>query len=323
MNDGDAHLSRRRNGRLVACNPCRSRKVACDHSRPICTRCIRRRQGNRCIYPEPEHAPGPASRRGSQIRAIDSVSPDPDELPTVSVQSQSNILSSHAGPAGFVRFATYSTVFVETQNSLSLLGVSIAEDVEAEIQARQQPQNISFKDLPLPIRESCLFVLRCLPGQSNAQIKFGNNVTLPGSWDNVAVELIVQSLQQTFHQLLNRGEEGLEAMATILCNNTARQFNIHHDNPREWLGQFCGANLRWESLGLLWANLARVSDILDTLYAQSVDWARYDHSLDTVQACLGYSIDICRFLTAGNELLLDLLRMKSTLDTIVAGVGSK
>lgn len=42
--------ARRRNGRLQACEPCRKRKVSCDHAFPACRRC--RTQGNPdgCIY---------------------------------------------------------------------------------------------------------------------------------------------------------------------------------------------------------------------------------------------------------------------------------
>ncbi|KAL7919118.1 N-terminal binuclear Zn cluster-containing/DNA binding domain-containing protein [Trichoderma austrokoningii] len=41
---------RRPNGRMQACDPCRSRKVACDHQQPICRRCIGRGQEDECVY---------------------------------------------------------------------------------------------------------------------------------------------------------------------------------------------------------------------------------------------------------------------------------
>jgi hypothetical protein len=240
------------------------------------------------------------------------------------VQSPPISLPSHTGDSGFVGFGTYSTAIQEAQDSLALLGVSIPEDVESDLRANQRPQPISFTDLPLPLQESCLFVLRCLPGQRNAQIRFVQDPSRTNkSWNYVACELIAQSLQQTFGQLLERGEAGLEAVATILCNNTAQPFRDIYDDPRDWLGQFCGANLRWESLGLLWANMARISDIVEALHRQSVEWLSGKVDFALAQFCLGYCIDTSRFLTGGNDLLLDLARRKTTLDSIVSGDGSK
>ncbi|KAL7948702.1 N-terminal binuclear Zn cluster-containing/DNA binding domain-containing protein [Trichoderma barbatum] len=43
-------LLHRPNGRLVACDNCRSRKVACDHRQPVCKRCIDRGQEAECVY---------------------------------------------------------------------------------------------------------------------------------------------------------------------------------------------------------------------------------------------------------------------------------
>ncbi|KAI0389661.1 hypothetical protein F5Y17DRAFT_111397 [Xylariaceae sp. FL0594] len=43
-------ILRRPNGRPQACEPCRKRKVACDHAHPICNRCRKRRQTAECVY---------------------------------------------------------------------------------------------------------------------------------------------------------------------------------------------------------------------------------------------------------------------------------
>ncbi|TLS20955.1 uncharacterized protein PpBr36_10798 [Pyricularia pennisetigena] len=43
-------VPRRRNGRQQACEPCRKRKLACDHSLPTCSRCRRRNAENGCVY---------------------------------------------------------------------------------------------------------------------------------------------------------------------------------------------------------------------------------------------------------------------------------
>lgn len=43
-------LSTTRNGRLQACEPCRKRKLACDHMIPVCSRCQKREQTSDCVY---------------------------------------------------------------------------------------------------------------------------------------------------------------------------------------------------------------------------------------------------------------------------------
>ncbi|KAH8697906.1 hypothetical protein BGW36DRAFT_379643 [Talaromyces proteolyticus] len=42
--------SKRRNGQLSSCEPCRKAKLRCDHATPICGRCIQRQQADMCIY---------------------------------------------------------------------------------------------------------------------------------------------------------------------------------------------------------------------------------------------------------------------------------
>lgn len=43
-------IPRLRNGRLQACDPCRSRKVACDNRLPVCRRCLDRNLDRDCVY---------------------------------------------------------------------------------------------------------------------------------------------------------------------------------------------------------------------------------------------------------------------------------
>lgn len=41
---------KRRNGQLPSCEPCRKSKLGCDHTRPICNRCVRRGRTEECFY---------------------------------------------------------------------------------------------------------------------------------------------------------------------------------------------------------------------------------------------------------------------------------
>lgn len=43
-------MLRRKNGRPSSCEPCRIAKLRCDHTRPVCGRCARKRDPNACVY---------------------------------------------------------------------------------------------------------------------------------------------------------------------------------------------------------------------------------------------------------------------------------
>lgn len=55
------HVMHRRNGQFASCEPCRVGKLRCDHGRPVCARCTRRKLESRCYY-----HPAPLSRRTRQ-----------------------------------------------------------------------------------------------------------------------------------------------------------------------------------------------------------------------------------------------------------------
>ncbi|KZL87499.1 fungal specific transcription factor [Colletotrichum incanum] len=75
----------RKNGRPQACEPCRKRKVACDHAQPICNRCRKsKRSGEVCEYilgdsPASRETPRQTrpreSRRGSRPPSLPSTAP--------------------------------------------------------------------------------------------------------------------------------------------------------------------------------------------------------------------------------------------------------
>ncbi|KAL4955817.1 hypothetical protein BDW69DRAFT_204101 [Aspergillus filifer] len=50
----------RRNGQLSSCEPCRKSKLRCDHTSPVCGRCLRNDHAERCVYhPAPLTQPRP------------------------------------------------------------------------------------------------------------------------------------------------------------------------------------------------------------------------------------------------------------------------
>ncbi|KAH6884230.1 hypothetical protein B0T10DRAFT_366071, partial [Thelonectria olida] len=230
------------------------------------------------------------------------------------------------GP-GYLGFTSHSTVFEETRHSLSLLHGPDSDQIEASVASSSPQDGISFRDLPPTIRAACLYVLQHLPGQPDEQMTFTDgldNSHEPEGWMHIAVANIVRSLQVKFGARLAEGDAHLEHMAEQICTNTARPLRDIHTDPREWLDQFCSPDtVRWESLGLLWAYLERISDALDALQSgQHLAWVPGRRSPETTLKCLGCCVDISRHLNEANYLLLDICRRKSVLESIIAGDAS-
>ncbi|QIX00999.1 hypothetical protein AMS68_006516 [Peltaster fructicola] len=73
----------RKNGKPASCEPCRKAKVRCDHSRPTCGRCRRKRIISRCWYhPAPLTKDRPPSRPLSPVSSAPPQAPSYSTLPT-------------------------------------------------------------------------------------------------------------------------------------------------------------------------------------------------------------------------------------------------
>ncbi|KAF4447031.1 hypothetical protein F53441_9392 [Fusarium austroafricanum] len=169
----------------------------------------------------------------------------------------------------------------------------------------------------------CLVVLQYLPGRPEALMIFHDE---PGpentaSWSHVAISRIIKSLRQLFRRF--EGSESFEEqVADVLCRNTSRPIQDTFEKFDDWIAQFCGPNIRWESIGLLWAHVEGLSDALSTLYHRQLQWVEGKQSSVISHEHLHYCIEITRQFTAGNDLLLDLCRRQAALGTLVYGDAS-
>ena len=126
--DGD---TLRRNGKKASCEPCRKSKLACDHMRPICGRCQRRRAPDRCIYhPAPmtnshpelttvtrEAQSAPSDYDNHQERSRSIIGKQLEEPMTLPSPRNSDIPSP---TPGFLGPTSFSAVFTEGQSEFHL-----------------------------------------------------------------------------------------------------------------------------------------------------------------------------------------------------------
>ncbi|PLB46007.1 hypothetical protein P170DRAFT_512605 [Aspergillus steynii IBT 23096] len=302
-----------RNRRFPPCLPCRTRKLACDRSQPICNRCQRARGKINCVYSDPASSPAAtaasAPKRLSDTRNADSprtVLPKP--------------ASGGASGIGYLGYTSHSSVLEETQRNLfGANGIRSSSSPRGEAAGRWQPQ-FALEDIRSPLQESALYVLRCLRDHidEHAHLQLPSRDREPKGWTAIAIDRILTSLQVAFKGHFRGSESGLRILAATLCNNTTQPITDEHCASR-WIDQFCGDNLRWESMGLLWAAGEHVSDDVESLRSNRLDLVAGRRCSETARACLAYCIELARAFTEGNDLLLDLCRRKSVLDSILDG----
>ncbi|KAI6759471.1 hypothetical protein HG530_010151 [Fusarium avenaceum] len=312
MSNARQKAFRRPNGRPEACDSCRSRKVSCDHRRPTCTRCQRRREA--CIYtsstPQVHGSTQPST---GLLGQLDSESQSP--LPT------KHMIRGYAFSPGYLGFTSYNSAFQGARESLSVSEMD-TEAVGIDITSPGD-EDIRLRNLPLPTQQMCLVVLQCLPGRPDAHMVFHDQ---PGpetttSWSHAAVSRIITSLRLLFQRF--EGSDSFdEKVADVLCRNTSQPISDDLGSFDEWVAQFCGSNIRWESIGLLWAHVEGLSDALSTLSYRQLQWVEGKESSVVSHENLHYCIEIVRHFTAGNVLLLDLCRRQAALGTLVYGDAS-
>ncbi|KAL6863627.1 N-terminal binuclear Zn cluster-containing/DNA binding domain-containing protein [Trichoderma novae-zelandiae] len=393
-------LLRRPNGRPVACDSCRARKVACDHRHPVCRRCADRGQEAECVYTSSAPRKGPVSRRASpreagpsagattsqrdaaaaaprpagtgpmlrlggpaaeQYRSLrraearrqasveihagrtkgsafesSSSSPlNPSERRRDAVASATTTPGGHlpsdraATPLdqapGYLGFTSYSSVFEETKNSLSMLQGFHAW-LPQPITDRLRPGTSELsRCLYSPTREMCLVVLRGIPAPNTGYIELVQESPFyRDGWQRVVAQRVLADLHERFGSRLGpcRVDSQLEEIALFLSDNTTRPFHEVEPDPEKWIGQFTGPHLRWESLGfvfsyndLIFPEGDKAHGGLDSKSAQK-EW------IEVSRVCLGLCMDLSRRFASANGLLAQLAHRRATLESIHAGDAS-
>ncbi|KAH8122599.1 hypothetical protein LI328DRAFT_136204 [Trichoderma asperelloides] len=221
--------------------------------------------------------------------------------------------------AGFFGFTSHTVVFEETKRSLSRLqGQGPETRLPRPGAGGRMTPRLSFNELPPIVRHMSIYALEALPGQPNEQIVFHEKDPDEKRWSQIVLARITKSVQDLLRKDPDGSGPDLERVAEILCNNSAQPLR-DIDDPKEWMDQYCGDNLRWESIGLIWGNLERLSDTINSLRPSHVAWIPGKSDRELSRTHLGYCIDLARNFTEGNAVLLDLMRRRTTLVSVLDG----
>ncbi|KAH0489918.1 hypothetical protein TgHK011_001409 [Trichoderma gracile] len=302
-----ASAPKRKNGRPQACEPCRRRKVACDHRTPICSRC--RRGG----IPDKSSASAAAAAPLSR----------PASVPVSSSNDSSNRPPAH-GPEcniGYLGATSFSAFYEEAQKSLP---AAAADKRESESEALLPPRCVEV--FPL-MGEVALSVLRLIPDRASSKLLARLYSSFYGGWNWLSGQRLNESLWTAFGTTLDRearDEEQLRRMSIKVCRNGAVSLGEHHTDAQAWFDEYSGPNLRWESLGLLFIFWAGGARRLPERSAICGDCAVL-HQNHPSQLARQYKtaawkcIELCRDAASSNMLLAFLVLGHSLLESNISG----
>ncbi|KAM3502850.1 hypothetical protein MY10362_004575 [Beauveria mimosiformis] len=341
-------VPRRRNGRPQACEPCRRRKVGCDHQLPACARCRKGRIEHRCVYLVADRDPllllstsprssrehtsalpsspdRPPARRARVASPGVATPPPPRKHHRASAGAHPLDSSVRYEALGYMGATSFSTDLEEAQRRLmSMPGAAKGPISSSQQQPRDAP-SFSLRDFDPPA--AAINVIRNIPDRASSYYLFETYRNIHDAWCRLAARWLLHSLWDTFGDILegDRSDKSLSVMAKKLCLNTASVLREDHTNPKEWFKEFSGQNMRWECIGILFAYWS--SGLLSLPRETFKGSCKALHDMDRRTALDFYKdlvadcANLCWNAGNGNTLLCFLLFERSLLQSNISGDG--
>lgn len=236
-------------------------------------------------------------------------------------------LSSGTHP-GYLGFTSFSAVYRETQNSLSLVQGPLADETSYNpVTTSPQvsgPREVDPADAVNAIilsprnLENCLIVLQRIPAEDLAISLFNRYISPNEAWIRLASQRILKSLLSVFRrQLRARKPKDLERIARIFSENTSKTLHEEEPDPGAWIASFSGDNMRWECLGILFTYWAMAS--LAAHRSELQDSETCGENLTLIyQEAAELCIELCRH-SAPNSLLQCLIYKVAIIRSILSG----
>lgn len=305
---------RRRNGRPQACEPCRARKVACDHRMPVCSRCKSGSNASACIYPASTQYGWRLNQNASTPLSQDSVRQDAS-APT---------LLTAPTHEGYLGATSYKHAMHEAQSSISTtspMGDFDDAPTNSKIKGSQSPIMCNARTY-----EAAMRILRAIPPKAQAYEISEAHVNPNDAWCRLATRRMHDSLWDTFGKELegNRSTESLVRLATKISENSAYPLREDFTDPRLWLDSFTGTNMRWEGLGILFTHWSFGTVELGQSKRFAASGIKpFADQVVKFRDCAWDAVEITRSTASANTLLLHLLYTQECLESIISGDESK
>lgn len=328
-----SHVPRRRNGRPQACEPCHRRKVACDHTLPYCSRCKRGGITEKCVY---------VTNRSNHTRLKVSrqipLQTPPQEFRLSPEPSQDNrhsdASSQVASPTdglqetsiGYMGATSFSAVLLEAQDKLQSMR---GPQYHQEFIVAKSPDKCRTGECHKP-SDVAINILLSIPDKASSYYLFQSVTKLRDGWSRLATERLLDSLWDTFGDVLDTENRDLGRLAEIavkLCENSSVRLRENHKDPEEWFREFSGKNFRWESMGILYH--AWADGLLRDNFPEPPHVCVSLRGQDRMQIVMCYKnsawncVQFCWSNSRGSTLLAFLLYRQGTIETCVGGDTGK
>ncbi|KAL6899963.1 hypothetical protein GGI43DRAFT_405931 [Trichoderma evansii] len=320
-------LVTRRNGKTQACEPCRRRKVACDHSYPVCLRCSRRRNGaSLCYYLPPDQDTLSSEHLHSgQLAHKTSRSTDPLLQPIGHAGPEDKFWSSPAArePLGFFGPTSFSAAYLETETSLAVCNPPVTSEQvsssEATLSDEMSPPSLAeiqeMTNRDQTATHLTIRVLQAIPRLENAaRARSPVHVNPNDEWMMMIGERLIVSTWEAFgsHLRDRTNLSKLRELGGTICINTRRILKEDHEDPLVWLESFSGPRLRWEAVGMMFLYTA-----LRELHASAGADSRLliGHYTEYCSSCL----TLANMGGSSGSLMLFLLYKRSVLHACMHG----
>ncbi|WPH02274.1 Hypothetical protein R9X50_00513000 [Acrodontium crateriforme] len=315
------HSKKRRNGLLQACEPCRKRKLACDHDTP-CSRCVKRNTQGQCRYhPAPMTRAGPAPASGVISRRAPPL--EPPHLPLAhseafharehrgdeqrpKIDGPVTISESGLGHRSLRSSHGYTTYFGESSSS------AVIEELNGNLGMDGGEVNVlpSISVSETKIQQSTEVLSHLQNAMVLAQFFYRWLATRGGYIVYSQVYHIwLAEVNGLFKSAAVAGGPALNELTRVVWQNTQRTMTCRSSTPVSiWAKQ---SSLRWESIGLIFSALGLMAGTLspqDPIFTSNPGERRDRHALVTLMARLVHEcIGFCRESEARNDLFLCLL----------------
>ncbi|EHK42515.1 hypothetical protein TRIATDRAFT_137434, partial [Trichoderma atroviride IMI 206040] len=330
-------LLTRRNGKTQACEPCRRRKVACDHTYPVCLRCSRRRNGAfTCYYLSPDEET-PASQKMTiedfHLRQLIARASSRKDLQSTDASLHSGghagpedkFWSSPAarGPLGFFGPTSFSAAYSETETSLAVHNPlatteQLSSSDTALVDETIPPSIAEIQDMAGRDQTATRIALRILQAipmpEAATRTQFPVHVNPNDEWMMMIGKRLIATTWETFGSHLRDRTDlaKLRELSGTICINTRRILKEDHEDVLEWLESFSGPKLRWEAVGIMFLYAA-----LGELQASSTADSRrlIGHYTEYCSSC----ITLANVGGSSGSLMLFLLYKRSVLHACMHG----
>ncbi|KAJ5314094.1 uncharacterized protein N7443_000978 [Penicillium atrosanguineum] len=314
--------SRRRNGKLASCEPCRKDKVRCDHAQPVCKRCQQRGFTGRCFY-HPAPLTSATRRRpdkDSQIRLSPSLSlrnlenPRSDSETLDAVAERPSVChpaprTDQLLPAGYLGPTSFIAGFEESVD----FGFQASEQCNTD--GRENSVMVPSPGLVKRTAEvlSCLRDFSYIKNLVQEYYSVSQIAVIPSSFIlNTLDELEVTVKGSLFG---TASDEQLLKFSTLVIQNTSKALKVPQNTDGSVFHKcFTGPCLRLEIIGVLYALAGRASyfGLADGRVRDTESRTQFSRKM----------LVICKSLTSLNDLSLCLVHENLLLSKLLQGDSS-